>query len=498
MAISKELITKAKSPSRNLIAFLLYAAGMLFIFKSFTSIELTSLWNDELSTAEKSFQDSITYLYQYLTTDTHPPLYYLIVMGAGQIFSKTLLTLRGLSWFCYFGACIIANLAIKEQNLRQPYPAAIFLLTASIPFAFRYASEGKAYSMLMLLIMLFLLFRTKLGNSNEKGGKCDQAIYVIALAAASLTHFYGYAFALCVSTCDLIFKRYRFKKVNCLALVLPTAWTIAHSGFLITQRGRKTLDPTSIHTLKNIVKTFLGSNWETITIAIGFFIILILAVSSVKNSKKIISDYSIDASLLLIASTLLISIFKPSSSARYYIVVLPSLLCGTVALAAIAMENKKIHLLIKMLIPGLFLAAIFDFWNNATSHIRNPHILTTRSRTEHRAASILGMNYEIKLTRQHKPLRIYDKILTASQTIPKPSQEWRQITNKNKDKTLTSHYKNIPEGNDFIYTLSRSTYIKRNFEEDRLTLKKLGAECERLLPTITYLRALHCHKPESK
>ena len=500
MAISKRLITQIKSPLRNSIAFLLYSAGIFFIFKSFTAIELTSLWNDELSTAEKSFQGSINYLYEYLTTDTHPPFYYLVMMFAGQVFGKTLLTIRGLSWFSYFGTCFIANLVIREQKLRQPYPAAMFLLTASIPFAFRYSSEGKAYSMIMLVIMLFILFRTKLENACEKDKSFAHIFYIITLAAASLTHFYGYAFALCVSTCDLIFKRYRFTKANCLALILPTAWTISNASFLITQKGRKTLNPTSIETLKSIVKTFLGSNWEIIIIAIVFILILSLVVLNAKYSKKILCDYSIDASFLLITVTLLISVFKPSSHARYYIVALPSFLCGAVSLAAMAMETKKIHLLIKMLIPGLFLGAIVDFWNNATMPIRNPQILTTRSRTEHRAASLLGINYDIKLSRQYKPLQVYDKILTASQTIPKPSpsREWRQISNKKKDKSLKSHYENMPEGTDFLYTLSRNTFIKRNFEEDLLMLNKLGAECERLLPTITYLRALHCYKPESE
>ena len=161
MAISKEFIAHVKPPPRNLITILLYSAGIFFILKSFTSIELTSLWNDELSTAEKSFQDSIDYLYNYLARDTHPPFYYLVMMFAGQVFGKTFLTLRGLSWFSYFGSCFIANLVIREQKLRQPYPAAMFLLTASTPFAFRYSSEGKAYSMIMLVIMLFLLFRTE-------------------------------------------------------------------------------------------------------------------------------------------------------------------------------------------------------------------------------------------------------------------------------------------------------------------------------------------------
>ncbi len=499
MAISKEFIAHVKSPPRNLITLLLYSAGIFFILKSFTSIELTSLWNDELSTAEKSFQDSIDYLYNYLARDTHPPFYYLVMMVAGQVFGKTFLTLRGLSWFSYFGSCFIANLVIREQKLRQPYPAAMFLLTASTPFAFRYSSEGKAYSMIMLIIMLFLLFRTKLENTSEKDKSFVHIFYTITLAAASLTHFYGYAFALCASTCDLAFKRYRFTKANCLALILPTAWTISHANFLITQKGRKTLNPTSIDTLKSIVKTFLGSNWEAIFIAIAFVLILCLVVLNAKYSKKILCDYSIDACFLLITITLLISVFKPSSHARYYIIALPSFLCGVVSLAAMAMETKKIHLLIKMLIPGLFLATIFDFWHHATTPFRNPQILTTRNKTEHRTASLLGVNYDIKLSRQSNSLQIYDKILTASQTIPKPlpSEEWRKISSKNNDKTLKTHYQNIPEGADFLYALSRNTYIRRNFKEDLLTLKSLGAKCERLLPTISNLRALHCHKPKS-
>lgn len=482
---------------KSILKMLFYLIGILFMVKAMTTLQSTSLWNDELSTVEKSFQSSVPFLFKYLSRDTHPPFYYLLMMGSGQIFGKTLLTLRGFSWIAYVGACFASSVVIKSTFSKEPYPALAFLLTASSPFAVRYASEGKAYALLLLLINLLLIVRARI-VFNNRSCKNNFLFYVLTLTALSLTHFYGYALVLSISFCDLIFKRKEFFKFNLLSLVLPTLWTLLNIGFLVSQGGRGTLDQASISTITSILKLSLGTNWPLLVFVFGVAVLWMLLQVGTKKIKLISKALSLDAVALVVLFTLLISLIKPSSSARYYIIAIPSLICGFSVLAASFFSDRLVNIKLKYLLFLFLPITIFDLWCNAVSPRRNPQILLSRSKTEHRLATVLGSQFINKISRQYNSLNLSDFVYSNSNLIPgKSRRAWIKLSDKKVHDSLSAYYQNLPENSTFIYALSRSTYVRKFYEKDYSRLVSLGAKCHRILPSVDNLRALNCLKPLS-
>ena len=56
-----------------------------FALKALWLIDATALWSDELYSVGKSFQASPAALLAMLRHDTHPPLYYAVLWGWGQL-----------------------------------------------------------------------------------------------------------------------------------------------------------------------------------------------------------------------------------------------------------------------------------------------------------------------------------------------------------------------------------------------------------------------------
>ena len=78
-----------------------------FALKALLLIDATSLWSDELYSVGKSFQASPAALLAMLRHDTHPPLYYGLLWGWGQLVGQSPITLRLLSWLAYGAGGIV-------------------------------------------------------------------------------------------------------------------------------------------------------------------------------------------------------------------------------------------------------------------------------------------------------------------------------------------------------------------------------------------------------
>ena len=166
-------IFSSPSPKRWRICLLMIAliCSAAFIFKALAALNLTSLWNDELSTVEKSFQPSLIFLIDYLRTDVHPPFYYAILWLTGKVFGETAMVLRSFSWIAYVVGC--AAISSAAWSFQKSPVAAIcaLLFSCSIPFTVNYSVEGKAYAFLFALICITLVFRLRVmqkkDNSNH-------------------------------------------------------------------------------------------------------------------------------------------------------------------------------------------------------------------------------------------------------------------------------------------------------------------------------------------
>ena len=87
-----------------------WLAGLIcgaFALRALLLIDATALWSDELYSVGKSFQASPAAVLGMLRQDTHPPLYYLLLWGWGQLVGQSPISLRLLSWLAYLAETVI-------------------------------------------------------------------------------------------------------------------------------------------------------------------------------------------------------------------------------------------------------------------------------------------------------------------------------------------------------------------------------------------------------
>ena len=126
-----------------------------FALRILALIDATALWGDELYSVGKSFQPSLSELWSMLRHDTHPPLYYTVLWGWGQLIGQSPISLRLLSWFAYLagGGVMVAQSLALADGQRRVVPLALLLAFCS-PYPVRFAIEGKGYALLVLLVAL--------------------------------------------------------------------------------------------------------------------------------------------------------------------------------------------------------------------------------------------------------------------------------------------------------------------------------------------------------
>ncbi len=56
----------------------------LFAINALYLIDRSSLWGGELRTMTQAFHSSVRFVFDQLKTDSHPPLYYVMLWGWGQ------------------------------------------------------------------------------------------------------------------------------------------------------------------------------------------------------------------------------------------------------------------------------------------------------------------------------------------------------------------------------------------------------------------------------
>ncbi len=469
--------------TENIFSLLFVFLGSLFIFSALTSSNLATPHNDELSTVEKSFQPSIYFLINYLQTDTHPPFFYLVMMAAGKAFGQTLDTLRGLSWASYvFSAVILLAILWKFTNHSRYFSAAAFFLAAATPMAYRFSMYGKSYALLALTISLGLLFRNAILSKDQSAiPGSSKYLYLTSFAIAALTHFYGYALLLSITFCDFLARETKTIKLNFYALIAPTLWTISNVGFLLTQRGRKELGPTSNWLINETFRLMFGDYWQVTLLIFVVITIVSILTSDLKYKFKhviqIARRNALDASVLLIISTLLISLFKPSSTPRYYIVVLPSIICTFCMLWAEFTghdRRKRVYLAV----IGFALVIISSTYWVSTRYLRVPEGPSlSNTGNYYRTVSLIGDQYDVKLTTSCIVTKQMG-LLMANQGLIRDgdrTNEWICIGKYHQN--LDDVVRSIPAGKPFLYSIAKGSHVKKYYSEHRVILEAEGARC---------------------
>jgi uncharacterized membrane protein len=199
-----------------------------FALKALWLIDATALWSDELYSVGKSFQASPAALLAMLRHDTHPPLYYGVLWGWGQLVGQSPITLRLLSWLAYGagGVVMVAQARALAVHKRLGWTVSLAALMAFCsPYPIRFSIEGKSYALLVLFVALAWWWRNQ--------GRLVP--YALAVALASLTHFYGLFLLVAAGAWDGSRRRWGLCLAAGLGVIPALAW-IAYASTISSAR----------------------------------------------------------------------------------------------------------------------------------------------------------------------------------------------------------------------------------------------------------------------
>ena len=166
-------------------------------------LSLSPLWLDEAQTVEIA-RRSTSGLLSALRHDGSPPLYYLLLHAWMKVFGTGTFAVRALSGVFSVAALPLMWRAARHLGASRRDAWVATLVLATSPFAVRYATETRMYSLVVLLWLLaFLAFRRVwLG-----GGVLWVLAAAVTTAALLLTQYWALFFAVAVGVAALAVVR---------------------------------------------------------------------------------------------------------------------------------------------------------------------------------------------------------------------------------------------------------------------------------------------------
>jgi mannosyltransferase len=150
----------------------------------------SALWFDEAQSVAFA-RESYGSIPHALRQDGAPPLYYLLLKAWMSMFGDGTNAVRSLSVVLSMAALITVTL-VARSLWNSMAALAVLVLVATNPFAVRYASETRMYSLVMLEVSLGLLAFHRWGRSPE-ARRSTAWLVLLALCATALlyTHYWS-------------------------------------------------------------------------------------------------------------------------------------------------------------------------------------------------------------------------------------------------------------------------------------------------------------------
>lgn len=176
------------------------AAGIALRF-----FALSPLWLDEAQTVDIA-QRSWSGVLSALRHDGSPPLYYLLLHGWMKVFGTGAFAVRALSGLFSVAALPLMWRAARQLGAGRRDAWIAVLVLATNPFAIRYATETRMYSLVVLLwLVAFLAFRRVWVD----GGVGWLVLAALSTAALVLTHYWSLFLVAVIGLAALLVARRR-------------------------------------------------------------------------------------------------------------------------------------------------------------------------------------------------------------------------------------------------------------------------------------------------
>lgn len=483
-------------------------ASVAFALQSFVLIDATSLWRDELSTAYKVYQPSLSFLFEYLRTDSHPPVYYAALWWLGRQFAETSFLLRCFSWFAYVvggGLMVLqAWLLARASGLRRPAGAlALALLLAfTSPFPVRYSIEAKGYAFLVALLALGLLTRQQVLLGRGEPRWSALATYGGALAMASATHYYGFFYTLSLlavdglaawrSPSEFILPRLKLCVAATLGIFPVIVWIVLVVDRANAGRAISWIGPPDFSLLEDVLAKFMGP-FPLVKLVLFIAVLAVLMRSGMvvrRRSRPL--DLSIGwldisgllAGFWMVAAVLLLSFSNPIAFARYFIVLLPALVVWlSCELMLLEPQGRGGRFLLSM----AMLVWIVLAWGQSFEGLRGSGSEAgPRESSNFRAVSLAAASYELRYGLTPRHLTTSDRLLVVDGHLQAHRPPWREI--------FLLRGAPLPEQTFVLAATGGDRVLQRKFEPLLRMVKARGCNCRDLL-TQPFVRVLACQPP---
>ena len=225
------------SPSRNGALWALAFLTALGAAMRFASLDVQSFHHDEVITAMRVLPGSLgDVMHAVKSSESNPPLYYVLAWGWVKAFGSDEVGLRALS--ALFGTatvplayCIGVELAHRRAGL---IAAALVALS---PMLIWYSQEARSYALLVFFCAASLLFFARALRTRSGG---DLALWALVSALALCSHYFA-SFAVGIEALWLLIAlRARWR------VVLPALAAVAAVGLALVPLISAQVNPTHI------------------------------------------------------------------------------------------------------------------------------------------------------------------------------------------------------------------------------------------------------------
>ncbi len=345
-----------------LISFAIVLTGSLSLFLIIR--QFPSIWWDEAYSIN-CFTSDLKTMWKYIITDTHPPLYYMIMKVSSSIFGSEFRTIKAIQLIPVFathlwvGLLAIRNKKIIGKSLTGVFTSLFILGTfAADPFM-QQNVEIRMYSWAMFFVTISGVYALKMILSDFKYQK-DNVLFIIFVLSAALTHYYALFCVIIICIFVLVFilkiKSNLRKKKTIIRLIIPGLtgyiWWLPFAFQQTKNTHMIAWISFDFSQIPLYLSTFIGFN---IYFEILFFIVIIAEAShSVFRSgnnkdRELIITYAAGLLffllpfLLLLIGIILSLVFRPFILSRYIFPSLGLMFLGLMLIMSCIRNRKLIY-----------------------------------------------------------------------------------------------------------------------------------------------------------
>ena len=456
------------------LALLIAAA---FALRTLWLIDATALWSDELYSVGKSFQPSLVDLWSMLRQDTHPPLYYTLLWGWGQLIGQSPISLRLFSWLAYLagGGVMVAQTLALAQGSQRVLPLALLLAFCS-PYPVRFAIEGKSYALLVLLVALAWWWRRQQRPT----------FYGVSAALAGLTHFYGLFLLLATAAWDGWQRRRRLALAGLLAALPALAWIAYAADYLFSSRSGSWIGAPDFALLEETLARGLGL-WPLPKLAL-----LILLIWGLRRwggldafhwpERAVLDRSGLIPSGLMVIGVVLVSFIKPLAFSRYFVVLLPAV----VPVLALQLSQPRFSSSGRRVACAAVLILLLSWWGPGFAEL-DPVAGGVREQDQFRLISQRTSGLAERYSPRARLLNLSDRMELAMGRIPPDSDPWGDGDD------LAQRLNRPPLPPDlWLASSGPRPGLNRKLEPLVQQVERIGFSCRERAPDLSHARLLQC------